>query len=57
MGYRPWDHKESNTTEQLTLSVSLYKKGDTAVVLQVLKCQSRLPSEQETLLRYKFCLQ
>ena len=23
MGYRPWDHKESDTTELLTLSLSL----------------------------------
>ena len=24
MGYSPWDHKESDTTEQLTLLLSIY---------------------------------
>ena len=24
MGYSPWVHKESDTTEQLTLSLSIY---------------------------------
>ena len=25
MGHRPWDHKQSDTTEQLTLSVFTFK--------------------------------